>query len=213
VTSNNLKVVDTTSGKEVLVYAGRKGEKFHCGFTDDGRYLAVHSFCYETDGSMGMRSGMELIESFLTIWDMQTGRKMSEGKLLEQKWNGTFRWPGGVVISPDRTLALTRGKEAVELRELATNAKLTQFQATGWESESWAFSRDGKFIAIGDQKGQILLWTVSAGKLLGTLKGHDAAVRSVQFSPDEKKLISGSDDTTIVVWSIAQWTTPAANPE
>jgi WD40 repeat protein len=213
VTSNTLKVVDTTTGKEVLVYEGRKGEKFHCRFTEDGGYLAVHTFCYETDGSMGTRSNMQLKESFLTIWDMQTGRKTSEGDLLRQKWDGDFRWPGGVSLSPDRALALTRGKDLVELRDLTTNAKHGQFQANGWECESWAFSRDGNFIAVGDQKGQILLWSVSARKPLGTLEGHGAAVTSVHFSSDGNKLISGSDDTTIVLWNIAQWTTPAAHPK
>jgi WD40 repeat protein len=219
VTSNTLKVVDTTTGKEVLAFEGRKGEQFHCRFTDDGRYLAVNSFCYETNGNMGYRSNMELKQSFLTIWDMQTGRKTSEGNLLVRKWNGDFRWPGGDSLSPDRTLALTRGKDFVELRDLKTNSKLAQFEADElWragalECGTWAFSRNGNFIAIGDQKGHIHLWSVPGRKPLGTLEGHEAAVTSVHFSPDGKKLLSGSDDTTIVLWKIAQWTAPATTPE
>jgi len=203
-------VVDTTTGKEVLAFKGRKGEKFHCRFTEDGRFLAVNSFCYETDGSMGYRSDMELKQSFLTIWDMQTGRKTSEGNLLERKWNGDFRWPGGDSLSPDRALALTRGTDFVELRDVTTNARLAQFQSDGWECESWAFSPDGSFMAVGDEKGHILIWSVSARKPLGTLEGHEAAVTSVRFSPDGKRLLSGSNDTTIVLWDIAQWTTPMA---
>jgi WD40 repeat protein len=218
VTTNTLKVVDTAAGKEVLHFEGRKGEQFHCRFTHDGRYLAVNSFCYETNGSAGYRSNMELKQSFLTIWDMQTGRKTSEGNLLERKWNGDFRWPGGDSLSPDRTRALTRGKDFVELRDVKTNSKLAQFEADNLgmagalECENWAFSGNGDFIAIGNEKGQILLWSVSARKPLGTLEGHRAAVTSVHFSPDGKKLLSGSDDTTIVLWNIAQWTAPAATP-
>jgi WD40 repeat protein len=214
VTSNTLKVVDTTTGKEVLAYAGRKGEKFHCRFTEDGRYLAVHSFCYETDGSMGRRSDMHLKESFLTIWDVRTGRKTPEGKLLGRKWKGGFRWPGGESLSPDRSLALTRGNGVIELRDLTTNRKLAEFPAGGWDCESWAFSRDGKFIAVGNEKGQIFLSSVSPRpappKALATLEGHRAAVTSVHFSPDGARLVSGSDDTTIIVWNIAEWTTPEA---
>jgi WD40 repeat protein len=146
---------------------------------------------------------------------MQTGRKTSESNLLERKWNGDFRWPGGDSLSPDRSLALTRGKEFVELRDVKTNSKLAQFEADNLgragslECETWAFSPDGKVIAIGDQKGQILVWSVSARKALGTLAGHEAAVTSVQFSPDGKTLLSGSDDTTILLWDVAQWTAPA----
>jgi WD40 repeat protein len=216
VTTNTLKVVDTTNGKEVLAFEGRKGEQFHCRFTADGRYLAVNSFCYETNGEMGYRSNMELKQSFLTIWDMQTGRRTSEGNLLGRKWNGDFRWPGGDSLSPDRTLALTRGKDFVELRDVKTNSKLAQFKADdlsragSLECETWAFSRDGKAIAIGDQKGHISLWSVSTRKPLATLEGHEAAVTSVQFSAEGNKLLSGSDDTTIVLWNIAEWTAPAA---
>ena len=205
---NTLGAVDTTTGKEVLHFEGGKGEMFRCRFTEDGLYLAVRSFCYDPDTNMGRGSSM-LKQSFLRIWDMQTGRKTSERNLLEQNWNGDFRWPGGDSLSPDRALALTRGKEFVELRNVTSNAKLAQFQADGWDCESWTFSRDGNFIAIGDEKGQILLWSVSARKPLGTLEGHDAGVASVQFSPDEKKRLSGSDATTILLWDIAQWTAPA----
>jgi WD40 repeat protein len=206
--TNTLKVVDTATGKEVLAVEGRKGEAFHCRFTEDGRYLAVHSFCYETDDY----ESLDLKQSFLRIWDMQTGRKTSEGDLLAQKRNRDFRWAGGDALSPDRTLALTPGNDVVELRDLKTNAKLAQFQTGESECESWAFSPDGNVIAIGDQKGHILVWSVSARRPLGTLEGHEAAVTSVQFSADGKQLLSGSDDTTILLWNIAQWTAPAATP-
>ncbi len=206
VTSNTLKVINTETDKQVLSFQGRKGEKFHCRFTDDGRYLAVHSFCYETDGAMGRRSGMDLKESFLTIWDMQTGRKTPEARLLGRKWDKDFRWPGGESLSSDRKLALTRGAKEVELRDLSTGAKLAQFPATGWGCESWAFSQDGRFFAVGNENGQVELWSVSPLKSLATLAGHSAPVTSVSFSPNGARLVSGSDDTTILVWSIAQWT-------
>jgi WD40 repeat protein len=208
VASNLLKVVDTTTGKEVLAHEGSKGEMFHCRFTETACCLAVHSFRYETDGSMGKRSGMALKETFLTIWDLKTGRK----KLFPGAWKGSFRWPGGVGLSPSMDLALTRGKDGVELRELASNKRLAQLPASYWESESGAFSPDGKFMAVGNEKGQILLWSVHPPKPLVTLTGHTAAVTSVHFSPDGKRLVSGSDDTTILVWDVFKWTAPAAKP-
>ena len=41
---------------------------------------------------------------------------------------------------------------------------------------------------------------VSKFKCLKTLKGHSDSVRSVAFSPDGTKIISGSVDKTIKIW-------------
>ncbi len=41
---------------------------------------------------------------------------------------------------------------------------------------------------------------VSKFKCLKTLKGHSKWVRSVAYSPDGTKIISGSDDETIKIW-------------
>jgi WD40 repeat protein len=212
VKSNFLKVVDTATGKQVLAYEGSKGEKFCCRFTEDGRYLAVHSFHYVTDGMMGSRSSMELKETFLTVWDVQTGQKTSDSKLLLRARVEDFQWPSGVVLSPGRDLALSRGKDGVELHDLVAGTKIAQLSAGGWQCESWAFSRDGKFVAVGDEQGQIVLWSVFSRtvppKVLATLVGHKAAVTSVHFSSDGARLLSGSDDTTILLWDVAPWTAP-----
>jgi hypothetical protein len=55
-------------------------------------------------------------------------------------------------------------------------------------------------LATGTDTGHILLWDVAAGRLLTRLAGHRGRVASVDFSPDGKRLVSGRDDTTILVW-------------
>ena len=36
-----------------------------------------------------------------------------------------------------------------------------------------------------------------------TLYGHSSPVRSVSFSPDGKRIVSGSNDKTVKVWDIS----------
>jgi WD40 repeat protein len=41
-----------------------------------------------------------------------------------------------------------------------------------------------------------------------TLKGHSGTVISVSFSPDGKRIVSGSADKTVKVWDISSLDTP-----
>jgi len=77
-----------------------------------------------------------------------------------------------------------------------------------------ALSPDGKWLAVGgdlrtstDTKSQegketqaIRLFHFESGKLVALLKGHTGIIRSLAFSPEGSKLISGSSDNTAIIW-------------
>ena len=70
---------------------------------------------------------------------------------------------------------------------------------------SVAFSPDGSLIAAGDgglgDEGTIRLYNAATGDPFGSpLTGHQSLVSSVHFSPDGKRLVSGSYDNTVMVW-------------
>ena len=45
-----------------------------------------------------------------------------------------------------------------------------------------------------------LPWDANTGECLKTLKGHSEIVYSVAYSPDGKRIISGSADETVKIW-------------
>lgn len=61
-------------------------------------------------------------------------------------------------------------------------------------------------LASGCQDGKISLWNVQLSERSGVLEGHRKTVNCIRYSMDGTRLISGSDDTTARVWSIADLT-------
>jgi hypothetical protein len=48
----------------------------------------------------------------------------------------------------------------------------------------------------------VRVWELASGKLVGKRSGHKGWIRAVTFSPDSRRLASGSEDGTILVWDV-----------
>jgi WD40 repeat protein len=46
------------------------------------------------------------------------------------------------------------------------------------------------------------LWDATTGRETHTLKGHTSGVMWVAFSPDGKRIVSGSWDNTLKLWDV-----------
>ena len=64
---------------------------------------------------------------------------------------------------------------------------------------------DGQKVAIfywsDSYQSDIQLWDIKTGSALGPpLKGHEKSVTVMAFSPDGRRLVSGSADKTLLLW-------------
>ena len=48
------------------------------------------------------------------------------------------------------------------------------------------------------------VWDSRTGDLVRSFRGHRALVNCLAFSPDGRRLYSGSRDTTVKVWDLTQ---------
>ena len=137
------------------------------------------------------------------IWDATTGQEMLSLK-------GHTGPVSSVVYSPDgQRLASASGggkpgEGTVRVWDATTGQEIRAWKALLFRSGvKVAFSPDGKRLAAnvrlpgaggppGPGAGEVKVWDAQTGEELLSLKGHAGWVWSVAFSPDGKRLASGS---------------------
>ncbi len=112
-----------------------------------------------------------------------------------------------VVFNADGSLLATSGYHEVVLWNAADGALVRRIGNVAERVYDLEFSADGKtlFVASGTpaQLGEVKIFNVENGQLLGDLVSTDDAVFAVALSPDGTKLASGGADRAIRVFEVA----------
>lgn len=62
-----------------------------------------------------------------------------------------------------------------------------------------ALSTSGYTLATGSEDNDVRLWNVGTGDCTAVIALHDARVTSVQFTPDDSRLVTASHDKSVAV--------------
>ncbi len=115
------------------------------------------------------------------------------------------------VFSPDRRQVITCGEDKLITWDLETGKPVSSL-TLGRPSEERriGLSPDGRMMAVvapsylrEDGDGTIRLWDLTAGKQVLTLQPENARAMSFAFSPDGRRLVTGMDTGTALVWDIS----------
>lgn len=110
-----------------------------------------------------------------------------------------------IAFSADgKMLAATGQGEAIQLYELGIGRERLRVETPNQPPSALALSPDGRLLAA-SAKWTIYLWDARTGKELGRLPGHEGIIPALAFTPDSKSLISGSTDTTALVWDVTRF--------
>jgi WD40 repeat protein len=190
---------DLTTGKEL--HRSPQEAYLAVAFSPDAKLLADSRY----DGT-------------IHLWDTATGKEAR--RLQTGEHGGVFC----LAFAPDgRTLAVAGLTPTVRLFEVATGGLRCQYWVRRGSVHSLAFTADGRTLAAGGGEAllhfrdleeykfaaasrlsdyQVYLWDVSTGKQVRCLEGHQGGVYALAFSPDGRKLVSRSWDTTALVWGL-----------
>lgn len=68
-------------------------------------------------------------------------------------------------------------------------------------------SGDGRWVAIGDERGGVVLWDATTGRAHARPGAHSRRVMSAAFSRDGHFFVTGSEDQTVRVWPVEGFAT------
>ncbi len=140
----------------------------------------------------------------LFFWDVATG-KVEKKIVLPDLFDPppTFGESGTMRFSPDGTLFAASSFRMAYLVDVKSSKVIHKFEEQS--NSVLAFAPDGKTVALGVWKGrgvkawEIQMRSVRTGEILRRLEGHTSYLGAITFSPDGKRLASGSNKQ-LIVW-------------
>ncbi len=63
-------------------------------------------------------------------------------------------------------------------------------------------SQDGRFLAYGDNRGDLTIWDIRAQRKLHQIEAHRSAIRAIVFDNQQQRVVSGGEDNRITIWDL-----------
>jgi WD40 repeat protein len=195
-----LEVREVATGRRLLEIPPTEAwVAWAAGFSPDGKRLAVR---YIRNGMAGPRAvDPKALQSRIAVWDVDGDKPRFE---LPPSDDFLATYP----FTPDgRWLALIRGRSVV-LYDAATGQPGRVYSQAEQPVTTFAFSRDGQCLAVGEPSGTISIHAEQEG-LLDVLYGHEAEVKDLAFRPDGR-LVSRARDGKVKEWAPGRFRTAIA---
>jgi RNA polymerase sigma factor (sigma-70 family) len=189
-------LLDAATGRELRRLDAHAPWPSGAAFLPDGRSLV-------TWGADGMAR----------VWEVATGKELRQ-IIFNDAPNPDLPAPPGAIsmgaiystaVSPDgRLLAFGSPNQFIAIHDLASGKLVRRIDRLPDGVSGMAFSPDGRTLAwSGQGSSAVRLLEIASGQERHHFAGHLGRVLSLTFSADGRRLVSGSEDTTALVWDLA----------
>jgi RNA polymerase sigma factor (sigma-70 family) len=172
-------VWEAGTGKKVFETPGKTGgwwsEAPACAFSPDGKHFAT------TDVGE------------VQLWE--TGTWEPAGSLPVSA--------GGLAFSPDGKMLACVDLNDVTVWEMSTRTLRFKHRTGNQASSRPRFSPDGRYVGWMTRAHALEVIEIPGGRSVATFSGHDGPVDAWTFTRDSKRLVTASEDCTLLVWDLA----------
>lgn len=224
-----LKVFDTTEGKELFAMDGNRTYCQVIRHSPDGRYLATgtHPGVQLWDAATGARvrsweykgetlqdlkftpDGARLVagsfDKSLRVFDVREGKELAVYRGHQFKLHG-------IDVSPDGSRVVSVGMEErnseIKVWNITEPPGDALLRSHTDRPNYLVFNPQGTLLATGSNDRTIKIWDVRTRQVLHTLRGHGFSLFGVEFNHSGTRLISWSFDAArkpeLFLWNVAE---------
>ena len=186
---NGRRLLSAAGDGSVRLWDAETGEMLR---VMDGHRGGVLALAPSPDGRRALSGGRD---GTVREWDLDTGEFLAT-VIAHRGWVQAVRY------SPDRRRAISAGRDGLVIEwDFVEGREVRTFDHGAWVEDA-LYLPDGHAICSAGQDGHVAVWDRRSGEPIRRFEGHEDAVHALAVSPDGDLLLSGSADTTMLVWGL-----------